>query len=95
MRLVSVVVLDAWNISMTVREVHTERRWFRTVEHEQVKSYDLAIRVERWLDGTSYILRQDPRHFRLWELFAAWRMEQKFNRAIGIPDPRESPLLDS
>jgi hypothetical protein len=94
MRLVSCTFLDPWHVTMTVRECWTERRgwFFRDIEHERVKSYDLAIRVGRWLDGTNYVLRQDPRHFRLWELFGAWRMEQKFNRAVGIP--ADSPLLD-
>lgn len=94
-RLLSCTFLDPWNVTMTVRECWTEKRWggLKTIQREQVKSYDLAIRVGRFLDGNNYVLRQDPRHFRLWELFAAWRMEQKFNRAIGIP--ADSPLLDS
>jgi hypothetical protein len=93
LRLVSCTFLDAWNVTMTVREVFTERRWLRAVQREQVKTYDLAIRVGRWLDGSTYVLRQDPRHFRLCEIFGAWRMEQKFNLAIGIP--ADAPLLDS
>jgi hypothetical protein len=92
-RLVSCTFLDAWNVTITVRECWAERRWLRVVQREQVKSYDLAIRVGRFLDAStkSYVLRQDPRHFRLWELFGAWRMSQKFNTVVGIP--AESPLL--
>jgi hypothetical protein len=93
LRLVSVVLLDAYNVSMTVRECWTERRrWFRKIERERVKSYDLAIRVGRWLDGTNYILRQDPRHFRLFELLAAWRLEKKLDAYIFEPDSAEHVL---
>jgi hypothetical protein len=92
MRIVSVTFLDPWNLTMTVRERWEEKRWggLRVVQHEQVKSYDLAIRVERWLDAAnkSYVLRQDPRHLRLFELFASWRMERKIDVFIGI-DPVE------
>jgi hypothetical protein len=89
LRLVSCTFLDAWNVTMTVRECWTEKRWggLKTIQREQIKCYDLAIRVGRFLDGTSYVLRQDPRHFRLCELFAGWRLEQKLDAYVGIDPP--------
>lgn len=94
LRLVSCTMLDPWNVTMTVRECWTERRWFRTIERERVKSYDLAVRVGRWLDASTstYVLRQDPRHFRLFEIWAAHRMSQKFSKVVGLPV--DSPLPD-
>jgi len=89
MSLVSVVELDPFNFQVRVIERWTEKRWFRTVEHERQGTYTLAVRVERFHDGQHYVLRQDPRHFRLWELFAAWRLEKKLDAYVGIDGPIE------
>jgi len=91
MVLLSCVQLDARTFTLTVRESWTDRRWLRRVRREQVKTYDLAVRVGRWLDGDSYVLKPDPRHFRLCELFAAWRVDQKLNAGVGLPS--NDPLL--
>lgn len=93
MQLLDCYLLDQRTVVLTVREQHAERRWFRTVTTEEVKRYVLALRVERWLDGDHYVLLPDPRHFRLWELFAAWRVSQKFNAVVDLPVDR--PLLNS
>jgi len=87
MSLVSVVELDPFNFQVRVIERRTEKRWFRSVEHERQATYTLAVRVERFHDGQHYVLRQDPRHFRLWELFAAWRLEKKLDAYVGIDGP--------
>jgi hypothetical protein len=54
--LVGVVELDLRTTQLTVLERWSERRWFSTVEHERVKTYVLALRVGRWLDGNCYVL---------------------------------------
>lgn len=87
MSLVSCVELDPLTFQLRVLERWTERRWFRTFEHERQATYTLAVRVERFHDGQHYILRQDPRHFRLWELFGAWRLEKKLDAFVGIDPP--------
>ena len=87
MSLVSIVELDSFNFQVSVVERWTEKRWFRSVEHERQATYTVAIRVGRFHDGQHYILKQDPRHFRLWELFAAWRLEKKLDAYVGIDGP--------
>ena len=63
MSLVSCVELDAYTFQLSVIERWTEKRWFRTIEHERQATYTIAIRVGRFHDGEHYILRQDARHF--------------------------------
>jgi hypothetical protein len=92
MTLVSCVELDARTVMLTVREHWSARRWLRIWRTEAVKSYTLAIRVGRWLDGDRYVLKPDPRHMRLTELFASWCIEQKLDRATGLPE--SARLLD-
>ena len=92
MVLLSAYELDARTTVFTVLEQWSERRWLRTRVTEREQRYVLELRVRRWHDGERYVLRQDPRHFRLWELFAAWRIEKKLSRAVGIAEPE--PLLE-
>lgn len=104
MRLVSCVELDRRHVMLTVLEqwVSEERRWLRVVrtERECVKSYTLNIGVGRWLDGNRYVLKPDPRHFRLMELWAAWMAERRLDAFIdgggempeAAPSPPRGPL---
>lgn len=87
MRLLGFVQLDPRNVQMTVLERWTERCWFRDVVREREKTYSMSIGVGRWLDGDHYILRQDARHFRLWELWQARRIEQKLDAFVFEPEP--------
>lgn len=87
MTLSRVVELDPYTFQLSVIERWTEKRWFRTVEHERQAVYTIAIRIGRFHDGQHYILRQDPRHFRLFELFAKWRLERKLDAYVGIDPP--------
>lgn len=103
MRLVSCIELDLRTIQLTVFEQWIESRWrgLRVRETEVVKSYVLSVSVGRWLDGDHYVLKPDPRHFRLMELWAAWMAERKLDEYIGggarmsMPaerEPRRGPL---
>lgn len=87
MALWSCIRLDDWTFSMTVVERWTERRWLGVETREQLKTYDLGIRVGRWLDGNRYVLPPDPRHFKLWELFGAWRIERRLDEYLGQREP--------
>lgn len=87
MRLLGVVELDLRNFQLTVLERWSERRWFRTVEHEQQRTFTLCTGVGRWHDGDHFVLQGDPRHFRLMELFAAWLNERKLDAFVFAPEP--------
>lgn len=98
MRLVSCVELDRRTVMLTVleRAVTQEKRWLRVTrtESEAVKNYTLSIGVGRWLDDCSrYVLKPDPRHFRLMELWAAWMAERKLDAFIerDMPDAAPAP----
>jgi hypothetical protein len=85
MRLVSAVELDPRTIQLTVIERWSEKRWMRTVEYEQQRTFTLQVGVGRWHDGEHFVLRQDPRHFRLMELWEKHRLEQKLDNYIERP----------
>lgn len=92
LHLVGVVEIDPLTFQLTVLERWSERRWFRSVEHEQQRTYTLQARVGTWLDGDEYVPRSDPRHGRLWELFGAWRIERKLDAFIEIDEPLKYQL---
>lgn len=96
MRVTSYVELDRRTIMLTVIEswLVEDKRWFRVIrtQREFVKSYVLNIGVGRWLDGTRYVLKPDPRHFRLMEVWAAWIAEQKLDAFIEGDMPGDAPV---
>lgn len=92
MQLLGCLQIDPLTVQLTVLERWRSWRLFTTT---RTSSYVLAICVERWLEleNQRYVLRPDPRHMRLCELWAGERINQKFNRATGLPV--DAPLLDS
>jgi hypothetical protein len=94
MQLLGVVEISARDFQLTVLERRSVRRFLRTVEHEQQRSYSLNLGVGRWMGPDSrYVLKPDPRHFRLMELWSAWLEEKKLDAFVGIDAPlkREMP----
>jgi len=85
--LLTCIELDPRTIQLTVRERWSERRLFWNVEHERERTYTLQIGVGCWHDGDHFILSNDARHFRLWELFAASRIERKLDAFVFAPEP--------
>ena len=77
------VQLDPNTFQLTVRERSSERRWFRTVTNETEKTYSLDIRVGRFMHGDQLIM-DNSMSFRLWEIFMAWRAEQKLDAYVGL-----------
>jgi hypothetical protein len=78
------VQLDPNTFQLTVRERSSERRWFRTVTNEIEKTYSLDVRVGRFMDGDRLVM-DNALSFRLWEIFMAWRAEQKLDAYVGLP----------
>lgn len=90
MKLVDCFALDLRNFQLTVTEQWEEKRWrgLRVVTTEVVKTYSMNIGVGRWMDGDRFVLKPDPRHFRLIEIWSAWWEEQKldaFNETSSAP----------
>lgn len=101
-RLISCVELDKRTVLLTVLEswVSETKRWLRVTrtESECVKGYTLNIGVGRWHDGSHYVIKPNPVHFRLMELWAGWMAERKLDAFIendmpaAAPAPSRGPL---
>lgn len=53
-------------------------------ENERERTYTMNVGVGRWIDGDKFVLKPDPRHFRLMELWSAWLDERKLDAYVGL-----------